>query len=79
MEKVVPSSVEFASRRHTRHATDVGAVERHRALGESREIGCVNPVRAVRFEHATVEGVVHDHDGSHGGHSCGEGAYSVLM
>jgi hypothetical protein len=65
MQKVVPACVQLASGGHAGHAAAVTVVEAYRSLAQMAEIRGFDPVTAVWFEGAPIQGVEHDHDRFH--------------
>ena len=67
MQEIVPSRMQFAPGRHAGHGADVVVVEGDRAFAQAHEVRRQGPVAAVVRQHVPVQGIVHDHDGFHGG------------
>ena len=65
VEEVVTTRVQFAPRRHARHAAHVTGVEAGGLFRQPREIRCSHPVAAIRLQHAPVQRIEHHHDGFH--------------
>jgi hypothetical protein len=65
MKEVVATGMDFSPGRHAGHASHKAVVESDASIRESLEVGGVNPVTSIWWEHSSVQRIEHNHNGFH--------------